>query len=146
MRLLPILKHGIAWLIATVLFLAAIGKLLDNRQFADVLAQWRLFPGWSLLPLGVIMSLAELVLAIWLFAGWRLSAAALLSVLFHLGYTVATTITLLRGIRLPDCGCFGVFFAHPLNWTMAVEDLGVAGLSTALYFLARKDDVRRNRV
>jgi hypothetical protein len=128
----------IAWLIGSVLLLAAIGKLLDNRHFAEVLAQWQLVPGWSLLPLGVVTSLAELFLALWLFSGWRLDRAALLSVLFHLGYTVATTITLLRGIRLPDCGCFGILFPHPLNWTMAVEDIGFGVLSLILYLLARK--------
>ena len=102
---LNFVKRGIAWLIGCILLLAAIGKLLNNRHFAEVLAQWQLFPHWSLLPLGVIASLAQLVLGIWLFSGWRLAGAALLSVLFPLGYSIATTITLLRGIRLPDCGC-----------------------------------------
>src|SRR5438552_10992555 len=99
---LNLIRRAIAWLIGCVLLLAAIGKLLDNRHFAEVLAQWQLFPRWSLLSFGVIASLAELVLAMWLFSGWRLDFAALLSVLFHLGYTIATTLTLLRGIRLPD--------------------------------------------
>jgi hypothetical protein len=58
----------IAWLIGGVLLLAAIGKLLDNRHFAEALAQWHLFPRWSLLPLGVVASLSELVLALWLFS------------------------------------------------------------------------------
>src|SRR6266446_6392281 len=105
---LNLIKRGIAWLIGGTLLLAAIGKLLDNRHFAEVLAQWQLFPRWSLLPLGVMVSLAELVLAIWLFSGWRLAKAALISVLFHLGYVIATVITLVRHIRLPDCGCFGI--------------------------------------
>lgn len=128
----------IAWLIGGVLLLAAIGKLLDNRHFAEVLVEWQLFPHWSLLPLGVTASLAELVLAIWLFSEWRLDCAAILSVVFHLGYSAATVITLLRGIRLTDCGCFGVLFPHPLNWKMASEDLGFAVLSFVLYVLARK--------
>jgi hypothetical protein len=136
----------IAWLIGTVLFFAAIGKLLDNRHFAEVLAQWQLFPSWSLLPLGIVTSLAELNLSLWLFSGWRLDRAALLSVLFHLGYTIATVVTLLRGIQLPDCGCFGILFPHPLNWTMAVEDFGFAVLSVVLYLLARKGVVQRNKM
>src|SRR5438128_1620125 len=101
--------------------LVDVGKLLDNRYFSEVLAQWRLLPSWSLLLLGVVLSLLELALALWLFSGWRLAQAALVSVLFHLGYTGGTAITLLRGISLPDCGCFGILFAHPLDWPMAVE-------------------------
>lgn len=123
-------------LIGSVLLIAAIGKLLDNRHFAEVLAQWRLFPDWSLLPLGVVASLSELLLATWLFSGWRLRQAAIVAVLFHLGYVAATVITLLRGIRLADCGCFGILFPHPLNWTMAFEDTGFAALSFLLYLIA----------
>jgi hypothetical protein len=139
-------RVAIIALIGTTLFLAAIGKLLDNRHFAEVLAQWQLVPRWSLLPLGVVTSLSEFTLALWLFSGWRLDGAALLSVLFHLGYAVATVVTLLRGIRLPDCGCFGILFPHPLNWTMAVEDVGFAALSFVLYLLARKIALGRNKI
>lgn len=126
-------------LIGGVLLIASVGKLLDNRHFAEVLAQWRLFPKSILLPLGLVTSLAELVLAVWLFSGWRLPEAALVAVMFHLGYVAATAITLLRGIRLPDCGCFGIFFPHPLDWTMAAEDLLFAGISLGLFFIARRN-------
>ena len=141
---LNLIRRAIAWLIGCVLLLAATGKLLDNRHFAEVLAQWQLFPRWSLLPLGVVTSLAELILALWLFSGWRLDRAALLSVLFHLGYSIATVVTLIRGIRLPDCGCFGILFPHPLNWTMAIEDSGFAVLSLVLCLLARKTSAMRS--
>lgn len=135
---LKVVKIGIVLFIGWVLLLAAIGKLLDNRHFAEVLAQWQLFPSWSLLPLGVVMSLLELVLAAWLFSGRRLAQAALVSVLFHLGYTTGTVITLLRGISLPDCGCFGILFAHPLDWPMAIEDFIAAILSFVLYGIVAK--------
>jgi hypothetical protein len=122
--------------IGGMLLVAAVGKFLDNRHFAEVLAQWQLFPSWSLLALGFLASLSELVLSIWLFSGWHLSAAALAAIAFHLAYTVATVITLVRGIRLPDCGCFGIFFPHPLDWTMAIEDFVLTGICFLLYWLA----------
>ncbi len=131
-------RRTLILLIGGVLFVAAIGKLLDNRFFAEALAQWRLFPSWSLLPLGAVTSLSELALAAWLFSGWRLPQAAIFAVVFHLGYVVATVITLSRGIRLADCGCFGILFPHPLNWVMAFEDLGFASLSFALYLIAKR--------
>src|SRR5713101_1373975 len=95
---LTIVRVGIVLFIGGVLLLAAIGKLLDNRYFSEVLGQRRLLPSWSLLPFGVVLSLLELALALWLFSGWRLAQAALVSVLFYLGYTFGTAITLLRGI------------------------------------------------
>lgn len=130
------LRLALVLLTGGVLLVAALGKLLDNRFFAETLAKWQLFPSWSLLPLGVVTSLSELALAAWLFSGWRLPQAAIFAVLFHLGYVVATVTTLLRGIRLADCGCFGILFPHPLNWLMAFEDLIFAALSLLLYFLA----------
>lgn len=128
-------------LIGGVLLIAAIGKLLNIRHFAEVLTQWQLFPTWSLLALGVVASLAELLLAVWLFSGWHLRQAAIVAVLFHLGYVVATVVTLLRGIRLSDCGCFGIFFPHPLDWIMAFEDTGFAALSFLLYLIAPRQRV-----
>lgn len=132
-----VLKIGIVALIGGILFVAAIGKLLDNRYFAEMLAQWQLFPRWSLLGLGVVVSLSELVLTAWLFSGWRLTQAALVALLFHLGYISGTVITLLRGIRLPDCGCFGILFPHPLDWMMVFQDAVLAVLCVVLYLLAR---------
>ena len=132
-------------LIGGVLLIAAIGKLLDNRLFAETLAKWQLFPSWSLLPLGVVTSLSELALAVWLFSGWRLPHAAIFAVMFYLGYVVATVTTLLRGIRLADCGCFGILFPHPLNWLMAFEDMGFAALAFFLYLIATHEELPRRR-
>ena len=134
-------RVGIVLLIGGILLLAAIGKLLDNRFFAERLAEWQLFPTWSLLPLGVLVSLSELVLAAWLFSGWRLAEAAVVAVLFHVGYIAGTVVTLLRDIRLPDCGCFGILFPHPLDWMMVWQDALLAGLCFALYALARSTSI-----
>jgi hypothetical protein len=130
-------RAAIIALIGGTLFLAAIGKLLDNRHFAQVLALWQLFPRWSLLGLGVLLSLSELLLAVWLVSGWRSPVAALLAVLFHVAYVIGTLITVLRGIRLPDCGCLGILFPHPLDWIMVFEDAALALLCIGLDRLAR---------
>lgn len=130
-------RAAIVALIGGILLVAAIGKLLDNRFFAERLAAWQLFPSWSLLALGVVVSLSELLLAAWLFSGWRLAQVAVAAVLFHLGYIGGTVVTLLRGIRLPDCGCFGILFPHPLDWLMVWEDAFLALLCFVLYMLAR---------
>ena len=132
-------RAAIVIFIGGTLLLAAIGKLLDNRHFAEILAQWRLFPNWSLLGLGVLLSLSELLLAAWLFSGWRLVEAALLAVLFHVVYVLGTLVTVLRGIRLPDCGCFGILFPHPLDWMMVWQDTFLAVLCSVLYLLAKED-------
>lgn len=134
-----LITFAIIVVIGGILLVAGFGKLLDNRFFAERLAEWQLFPRWSLLPLGVAVSLSELLLAAWLFSGWRLAEAALIAFLFHVGYIAGTVITLLRGIQLPDCGCFGIVFPHPLDWNMVWQDAFLAGLCVVLYLLARRN-------
>ena len=70
-------------------------------------------------------------------SGWRTTYAAAISVIFHAGYALATSVTLLRGIHLPDCGCFGIFFQHPLEWPMVRGDAILTLVSVVLYALAR---------
>ena len=52
------------WALGLLFIATAIGKLLDNRGFADVLQNYRLFPTLILLPLGLLLSLSELILGI----------------------------------------------------------------------------------
>jgi hypothetical protein len=72
-----------------------------------------------------------------------LAEAALLAVLFHVAYALGTLIAVLRGIRLPDCGCFGILYQHPLDWMMVFEDSASGLLCLGLYLLARPKPPRR---
>jgi hypothetical protein len=120
-----------------VLFATAAGKLLDVRGFASVLGSYEAFPDEALLPLAVAVPLVELALALWLFSASRLIAAARAAVALHAVYAVWAAATLTRGLRLPNCGCFGVFLPRPLTWRTVLEDLVMVGLSAWLLVLAR---------
>ena len=52
------------WLLCAVFLTTALGKLLDNRGFAQALGEYRLFPAPLLLPLGLAISLAESAVAV----------------------------------------------------------------------------------
>lgn len=121
-----------------VLLATAAGKLLDIRGFARILGTYQLLPEPALLPLAFAVALVELGLGIWLFSGRRLVAAAGAALSLHAVYAVWAAATLLRGLRLPNCGCFGVFFPRPLGWRTVAEDLVMAGLSAWLLLLARR--------
>ena len=120
-----------------MLLIAALGKMADNRHFAEILAQWNLFPDWSLLTIGVLAILSELILSVWLFSGIYLAYAALATAAFHFVYTGLTIAALSKGVRLEDCGCFGIFFKHPLDWVMAGQDFGFALLALFLFWLSK---------
>jgi hypothetical protein len=127
---------GLAASLAALHVAAALGKVLDLGGFADVLAEYRLFPAATLMPLAVAVTLAEAAVALGLVLRRIRHLAALASGAMALGYGVTLTVTLLRGIRLENCGCFGVFLARPLTPLTPFEDLLLLGLSLVLAWLA----------
>jgi hypothetical protein len=129
---------GARWFLVMVFLATAIGKLLDNRGFAEVLGQYRLFPAASLLPLGLFFSLVELAVAFGLAHGPTLRMAAVAAGLLMLGNAAVLALTLARGIALENCGCFGVFLARPLAPWSPLEDVALAGLAGLVLLGTRK--------
>jgi len=84
---------------------AALPKVADPPGFAKALWAYRLFPGWSIHPLALVLPWFELLCGGVLVLGlWRRAAAASLAALL-LGFILALSINLAR--RHPvDCGCF----------------------------------------
>lgn len=121
---------GLRYFLAVLFLATAIGKLLDNRGFAEVIATYQFaIPRELLLPAGLTVSLAELWIGRQLLLGRAIAHNALLTLSFHLAYAGLASLTLARGIPLDNCGCFGVFWARPLRiWTVA-EDLALAAVS-----------------
>jgi hypothetical protein len=124
--------------IGFVLLATAAGKLLDVRGFAGVLRTYEAFPEDALLPVAIGAPLAELALALWLFSGRRMTGAAAAALGMHLFYAGWAAASVLRGLKLANCGCFGVFLARPLGWNTVLEDLVLTGLSAWLLALARR--------
>lgn len=124
--------------IAGILASTAAGKLLDVRGFADVLRSYETFPAGALLPIALAVAASEGLLAVWLSTGRRLSGAAASATAMHAAYGAFSAVTLARGIRPPNCGCFGIFLARPLTWATVAEDAGLAAISLALWQLARR--------
>ncbi len=122
--------------IGLVLLATGAGKLLDVRGFADVLRTYQALPEGLVAPLSLAVPLVELVLAAWLLSGRRRAGAALASAAMHLVYAAWAVGGLARGLRLENCGCFGVFLARPLTWRTVVEDAVMVALSLWLFRLA----------
>lgn len=126
------------YFIASVLFLTGLGKLLDIPGFVEVLDAYQTIPEWGLHLVAVGTVLLELRICEWLLRDKTLILGARSSLIFHLWYTLWTTITLIREIPISNCGCFGVFFARPLTGWTVVEDLILVAASFVLLALAIK--------
>lgn len=127
-------------LIGGVLLASALGKSLALQGFVDVLVTYRLFPDWSLWPLALGITGSEWVLAAWILVGWQLSTGALIALSLNGLYAIGLIITLLRGLDLPNCGCYGVFFPQPLRWYSPLEDLVLVGICALLRIGTNRSD------
>ncbi len=122
-----------------ILFLTtSAGKLLDIRGFAEVLFTYDLFPTATLLPIALTLSLVELLLSLWIFSGIKLTYSALTAVVLNVQFTAVAVISNLRGLEIPNCGCFGVLWARPMSWGTVVEELLLTAVCVILFLLARR--------
>ena len=139
------IRRGLQYLIGGTVAVSAFAKALDVSGFAEVLRTYQAFPDSTLFPLALIITTLELGLGVWILWGHRLHISATTAAIMNVGYAGWMVLTLLRGLHLPNCGCFGVFFARPLTWATPLEDLVFAGLCLILRYLAvspRKKNVQ----
>lgn len=120
----------------------SLGKLLDNRGFAEVIQTYHLLPVLPeifMLALALAFSVFELGLGIVLTRPNYLRPCGLALIGLHFMYTSLAVITLLRGIHIQNCGCFGVFWARPMTWGTVVEDLILLALSVLFYTITPRE-------
>lgn len=122
---------------ALLMLLSAGGKLLDMPGFYAVVATYQMVPAPVLPASAWILTLFEAVMGFALL-NKRLSAnVAFWLIPLHMFYFAGLSQALLRGLKLDNCGCFGVYWARPLTVHTLFEDLVLLGLAIALYFHAK---------
>jgi peroxiredoxin/uncharacterized membrane protein YphA (DoxX/SURF4 family) len=118
--------------LAVVFLVAGIGKLLDLKGSQQAMRDFSL-PGFLATPLGIILPVAELAVAVALIptasAWWGGIGALVLLLLFIAGIAYNLTIG-----RKPDCHCFGVFYSSAIGRSTLIRNLllaVIAGLIVA---------------
>jgi Methylamine utilisation protein MauE len=120
---------------ALLLAASSVAKLADMGGFADVVVTYDVLLA-AFVPIAAwTLVVFEGALAIWLFIGTNLRLAAWMLVALHGVYFCWLSVALFRGIHVPNCGCFGIYFPRPLTLFTLVEDLLLLGL--ALFLLTR---------
>ncbi len=145
------MKYNILFKILKILFIflllaTAIGKLLDNRGFAEVILTYQFgIPFELALPLGLFVSLFELALALALILNINHRRNGFLLTLMHVGYTGLAVTALSRGLNLTNCGCFGVFWQRTLTWQTVFEDLFLTAISFLFFWLASNKNLPNSK-
>jgi uncharacterized membrane protein YphA (DoxX/SURF4 family) len=126
------------YFIASILLFTGLGKLLDIPGFVLVLKTYQAIPDWGLYPIAVGTTLLELRISEWLFRDKSLLLGSAASLLLHSVFTLWAMATLIRGVHVPNCGCFGVFLARPLTILTVIEDIVMVIASLVLLTLVNK--------
>ena len=126
------------YFIASVLLFTGLGKLLDIPGFVLVLKTYQAIPNWGLYPIAIGTALFELRVSEWLFRDKTVLLGSVASLFLHSIFSLWAMVTLIRGVHVPNCGCFGVFLARPLTVLTVVEDLVIIVASWVLFNLAKK--------
>lgn len=111
---------------------SAIGKFADMPGFFAIVETYRALPRWLIPTAAWALAITELVIAVWLISAWRLRQAAWILIALHAMYLLWLLSALMRGLNIPNCGCFGVYFARPLTWFTPLEDIVLLALSILL--------------
>ena len=136
--IIPCLSWACRLFVGGILLVSALGKSLDLPGFVEVLVTYRAIPVSLLWPIALMITGLEWVLGVWVLSGWRLATGALAALVLYAGYALLMTLSLVRGLDLANCGCYGVFFPQPLRWYSPLEDLVLVGMCYALRITARK--------
>ena len=124
---------GIRWFFVLLLAASAVGKLADMPGFYAVIKSYALLPEPVISTSAWALAIVEFILAIWLVIGKRINVAALVVIVLHFVYLAWLMIALTRGLNIPNCGCFGVFWPRPLTWFTPVEDSILLALAIVMW-------------
>ncbi len=125
------------WFFVLLLAASATGKFADMNGFHEIVRTYRTLPSTWVPMASWLLAFTEVLLSFALaFAPTILSrfgrAAGLTALLqgrfaavfgLHLLYLAWLTRALISGYSIPNCGCFGVYWARPLSIYTLVEDL-----------------------
>ena len=123
---------------ALLMLASAGGKLLDMRGFYGIVESYRMLPV-EIIPLSAwLLTLFELVMGFLLLDKRSATFASALLIPLHLFYLVGLSQALWRGLQLPNCGCFGVYWGRPLTSTSIVEDVVLLVMALLLWRWLKK--------
>jgi hypothetical protein len=94
--------------VGAVLIYAGASKAAGPaEEFANILSAYDVIPRDFIMPVAALMPWIELVVGWALILGVQTRLAAAAAGIFFVSFLGALGSTVLRGIALPNCGCFG---------------------------------------
>jgi uncharacterized membrane protein YphA (DoxX/SURF4 family) len=142
MYLMKFLRWSFRIILGLVFIASAVGKLIYIPGFVKIIETYKLYlPPTLTWTLAIGVSVIELIIGVWILFGKNIKTAVIISIILNSGYFILVTLSLIRGLQIPNCGCFGIFLARPLVWYTPLEDLFLIMISLGLYTLETKREL-----
>ncbi|MES2765475.1 MAG: MauE/DoxX family redox-associated membrane protein [Bacteroidota bacterium] len=111
---------------------AGLGKIAIPEAFAKEIANYELLPYSLVNFVAITLPWLEVVAGIFLVAGVRIKASAVIIAALLLVFLVGILWAMSQGLKI-DCGCFAQVEATPVGWPKVLQNLGL--LALAIYLI-----------
>jgi putative oxidoreductase len=126
----PVAALGARLILGGLFTVSGVIKLIEPPEnFMTAIHAFRLLPPWLERPLAVTLPWVEMTSGVLLAVGLLSRVSLLVVSLQLLVFTAALASTLLRGISLDDCGCFGALGFKESNTVAFVRNLVLLALA-----------------
>jgi len=125
----PVLLVAIRLLFGAFFIFTGVLKLMEPREeFEAVIRAYQIFPAAVIPWISLILPWFELTVGTCLALGFLTTAATWMSGTILLGFTLALGYTVVMGINLEDCGCFGSIGFQQSGSTAFIRNLFLLAL------------------
>jgi putative oxidoreductase len=119
---------------------AGVSKIIDPLEFAQSIANYRVFPQGISFFLALVLPWIEVICGVFLILGIFRSASALLLSGLLVAFLILVIVTIIRGIDI-DCGCFGNL-SRKVDYGLILMDSVLLFFSLNIFFYSQADRVK----
>ena len=130
------LQQTLKFVLGLVFIIAGIQKIIDPNAFADSIANYRVFPIFTINFFAITVPWIELVSGILLIFNKHVKENSLLLGSLLLIFIVLVFSALIRGLDF-ECGCFGTNDATRVGWMKIFENIGLLFIAVIIFFFGK---------
>ena len=130
------LQQTLKFVLGLVFIIAGIQKIIDPNAFADSIANYRVFPIFTINFFAITVPWIELVSGILLIFNKHVKENSLLLGSLLLIFIVQVFSALIRGLDF-ECGCFGTNDATRVGWMKIFENIGLLFIAVIIFFYGK---------